>query len=96
MSTTQHTPGQLYIKYGAGAIAVYTKPIHEAKAADRLFRLPRNPITEKQVQAMVAAPKLLTALQRLEESVRFAPVGIATIQAAAEARLAIAEGTGQA
>jgi len=65
MSNAQHTPVRLYLTYDQGVIAAYTKPITEAKAADRLFRLPRNPMTERFSQTLAAAPELLTALEDL-------------------------------
>lgn len=54
MSKTQESRA-LFPKIGVGVVAVYSKPLDVATAADRVIRLPRNPRTEELVRNMVAA-----------------------------------------
>jgi hypothetical protein len=56
---------KMHIGYGGKYVAIYNRPLDEAKESDRVCRFPRTSETEHLARAMVAGPELLALAERV-------------------------------
>lgn len=90
---------ELHIGYGGKYVAIYNKPLSEAKESNRVCRFPRTPETEQLARVMVAGPELLKALNvtvsHLDELESNGDIGRKKAECLKVARAAIAKATGE-